>query len=248
METDHAVPAGLVAPAIAESWRRCLAAGLDPQRPPKIERLTSTSLEHRRRAHDDVRRLARSEMQALHQQLGAENFVLALAAPDGLLLDLSLPGRSGLELLPDIHALQPELRVLVLTMHVDRILAEAALAAGATGFVPKDAGMEELERALEAVLAGKRFLSDRVPKVTHRVGLDAMHASLARLTPRQQTIMRLNGKGKTSGEIGAKLGLTESTITFHRQRIRRLLGLASEWELVRHSILIQVAAQEEKAE
>jgi transcriptional regulator of acetoin/glycerol metabolism len=93
METDHAVPAGLVAPAIAESWRRCLAAGLDPQRPPKIERLTSTSLEHRRRAHDDVRRLARSEMQALHQQLGAENFVLALAAPDGLLLD-SLVGES----------------------------------------------------------------------------------------------------------------------------------------------------------
>jgi two-component system, NarL family, uhpT operon response regulator UhpA len=166
---------------------------------------------------------------------------------DVVLLDLSLPGRGGLELLPEILALQPGLRVLVLTMHVDRILAEAALAAGAMGFVPKDAGMEELERALDAVLAGQRFLSERVPRTSHRVGLDAMHASLSRLTPRQQTILRLIGKGKTSGEIAAKLGLSESTITFHRQRIRRLLGLASEWELVRHAILVEVASRERKA-
>lgn len=166
---------------------------------------------------------------------------------DAVLLDLSLPGRGGLELLPEIRALQPELRVLVLTMHVDRILAEAALAAGATGFVPKDAGMEELERALESVLAGRTFLSDRVPPISHRVGLDAVHASLARLTPRQQTILRLIGNGKTSAEIAAKLGLTESTITFHRQRIRRALGLASEWELVRHAILVEVASRDKRA-
>lgn len=166
---------------------------------------------------------------------------------DGLLLDLSLPGRGGLELLPEIRALQPALRVLVLTMHVDRILADAALAAGATGFVPKDAGMDELERALASVLAGKRFLSERVPRTSHRLGPDAVHASLARLTPRQQSILRLIGKGRTSAEIAAKLGLTESTITFHRQRIRRLLGLASEWELVRHAILVEVASREQRA-
>ncbi len=166
---------------------------------------------------------------------------------DGLLLDLSLPGRGGLELLPEIRALQPDLRVLVVTMHVDRILAEAALAAGATGFVPKDAGIQELERALETVLAGKPFLSDRVPPISHRVGLDAVHASLARLTPRQQTILGLIGKGRTSGEIADKLGLTESTITFHRQRIRKILGLASEWELVRHAILVDVASRDKHA-
>lgn len=173
--------------------------------------------------------------------------LLRHTAADGLLLDLSLPGRGGLELLPEILALQPGLRVLVLTMHVDRILADAALAAGATGFVPKDAGVEELERALQSVLAGKRFVSKRVPRTSHRLGPDAVHASLARLTPRQQSILRLIGKGKTSGEIAAKLGLTESTITFHRQRIRRLLGLASEWELVRHAILVEVASREKKA-
>lgn len=163
---------------------------------------------------------------------------------DVVLLDLSLPGRGGLELLPEILALRPGIRVLVVTMYVDRILADAAFAAGASGFVPKDAAMEELERALESVLAGERFLSERVPKASRRLGPDAMHASLARLTPRQQSILRLIGKGRTSAEIAEKLGLTESTITFHRQRIRRLLGLASEWELVRHAILVEVASQE----
>ncbi len=167
--------------------------------------------------------------------------VLKRAAPDVLLLDLSLPGRNGLEILPDIRALRPGLRVLVLTMHVDRVLAEAALGSGATGFVPKDAGMEELESALTEVLAGRRYLSPRVPKVSHRLALDAMHASLARLTRRQQQILRLIAQGKSSVEIGKKLGLTESTITFHRARIRKVLGLASEWELLRHAILVNLA-------
>jgi two-component system invasion response regulator UvrY len=204
---------------------------------------------------DDHRLLVQGLQQLLGKQYdivgvayaGDELLELLRRTPaDAVLLDLSLPGRGGLELLPEIRALQPELRVLVLTMHVDRILAEAALAAGATGFVPKDAGMEELRAALEAVLAGRRFLSERVPKISHRVGLDAVHASLSRLTPRQQTILRLIGEGRTSAEIGAKLGLSENTITFHRQRIRRLLGLASEWELVRHAILVQLAAGEGK--
>jgi len=166
---------------------------------------------------------------------------------DCLLLDLSLPGRNGLEILPDIRKLQPALRVVVLTMHVDRILAEAALAAGAMGFVPKDSAVEELERALGEVLAGRRYLSPRVPKLSHRVGLDAMHASLSRLTPRQQQILALLGQGRTSAEIAAQLGLSENTITFHRQRIRKMLGLSSEWELIHFAILVHLAANAEGA-
>ena len=124
-----------------------------------------------------------------------------------------LPGRSGIDLLPDIRRAQPDLKILVVTMHVDRILAEPALAAGAMGFVPKDSGMDEVETGLREVLAGRRCLSPRVPKHSSRVGPDAMHASLARLTPRQQTILRLLGQGKASADIGAKLGLSENTIS-----------------------------------
>jgi two-component system invasion response regulator UvrY len=196
-------------------------------------------------------------VQGLQQMLGRHFQIVAVAyagdelldllrttSADCLLLDLSLPGRSGLDLIPDIRKLRPELRILVLTMHVDRILAEAALAAGATGFVPKDSGMEELETALGEVLAGHRYLSPRIPKASHGVGLGAMHSSLTRLTPRQQAILRLLGQGKTSAEIGESLGLSENTITFHRGRIRKLLGLSSEWELVRYSILVHLAAAE----
>ena len=173
---------------------------------------------------------------------GDELLALLRRTPaDVVLLDLSLPGRSGLDILPDIRVLQPALKVLVLTMHADRVLAEAAIAAGALGFVPKDAGMEELKLALTEVLAGRRYVSPRVPKSSHRMALDALHASLAKLTERQQTILRLLGQGLSSAEIGEKLGLSENTITFHRKRIRAVLGLSSEWELTRQAILVHLA-------
>ena len=196
----------------------------------------------------------RMVVQGLEQMLGdrydiagvayAGDELLALlerTPADVVLLDLSLPGRSGLDILPDIRALQPAVKVLVLTMHADRVLAEAALAAGALGFVPKDAGMEELKLALTEVLAGRRYVSPRVPKSSHRMALDALHASLAKLTERQQTILRLLGQGLSSAEIGEKLGLSENTITFHRKRIRTVLGLTSEWELTRQAILVHLA-------
>lgn len=196
----------------------------------------------------------RMVVQGLQQMLGERYEIAAVAyagdellkvlkqtPADGLLLDLSLPGRNGLDILPEVRALQPDLKVLVLTMHADRVMAEASLAAGALGFVPKDAGVEELKLALSQVLAGRRYVSPRVPKSSHRVALDALHASLARLTDRQQAILRLLGQGKTSAEIGEELGISENTITFHRRRIRALLGLASEWELTRQAILISLA-------
>jgi DNA-binding NarL/FixJ family response regulator len=178
---------------------------------------------------------------------GDELLSLLRSTPaDCLLLDLSFPGRSGLDILPEIQSLQPDLKIVVLTMHVDRVLAEAALAAGALGFVPKDSGMEEVEKALTEALAGRRYLSPRVPKFTHGVGLDATHLSLSRLTPRQQEILRLLGQGKSSAEIGDSLGLSENTITFHRARIRKLLGLSSEWEMARFAILLHLAAAEDE--
>lgn len=163
---------------------------------------------------------------------------------DCLLLDLGLPGHNGLELMPDIRALRPGLRVLVVTMHLDRVLADAVLHAGAHGFVPKDSGMDELEDAIRTVLAGRRYLSARVPPITNRVGLGAIHAGFARLTPRQQEIIRLIGQGKTTAEIARLLGLGPRTVTFHRANIRKVLGIGSEWGLLRYAILMQVSEVE----
>jgi transcriptional regulator of acetoin/glycerol metabolism len=87
MERNGVVPAGLLRPAIAESWRRCLASGLDPRKPPRPERMADGELQRQRDLYAKVRNLAIPEMQALLQQLGANTFVLAFAGPDGVLLD-----------------------------------------------------------------------------------------------------------------------------------------------------------------
>jgi transcriptional regulator of acetoin/glycerol metabolism len=87
MEGDRMIPPGLVRLAIAESWRRCLETGLDPCRPPHADRLSGVALEQHRARFAPVRELALTEMRALHRQLGVNAFVLAFAAPDGVLLD-----------------------------------------------------------------------------------------------------------------------------------------------------------------
>lgn len=164
---------------------------------------------------------------------------------DCLLLDMAMPERNGLDLMPDIRALRPDLKVIVVTMHLDRVLAETVMHAGAHGFVPKDSGVEELEKAIRTVLGGERYLSPRVPRISNRVGLGAVHAGLAQLTPRQQEIIQLLGQGKSSLEIGNILGLTDSAIQFHRHNIRKILGLSSEFELTRYAILVALGGQGE---
>ena len=168
---------------------------------------------------------------------------LADTDADCLLLDLALRGRSGLDLLPDIRAIRPLLRVLVVTMHVDRVLADAALHAGAHGFVPKDAGIDELECGIRTVLAGQRYLSPRLPRITYRLGMGAEHPALARLTARQQEIVRLIGAGRSTVEIAAALGLSRGTVNYHRVNIRRALGLATMAGLRRYAILLGIGRE-----
>ena len=125
-------------------------------------------------------------------------------------------------------------------MHVDRVLAETTLNAGAMGFVPKDAGLAELDRAIAAVMDGETFISTRVPNSTNRVSLRAAHAALALLTPRQQEIVRMIADGLTSVEIAKQLGLSISTVAFHRTNIRSKLGVDSASDLLRYALLTQV--------
>lgn len=127
-------------------------------------------------------------------------------------------------------------------MMLDRGLAEAALAAGASGFVPKDAGSSELQEAIEQVLAGLRHLSPRVPKASHCVSLDARHLGLHRLTPRQQEIVLLLGEGRPGAGIARALGLSPSTITFHKRNIMRVHGIDTEAGLLRYAVLVRAGA------
>jgi DNA-binding NarL/FixJ family response regulator len=166
---------------------------------------------------------------------------------DCLLLDLSMPERNGLELLPEVRALRPALKILIVTMHLDRGLANATLRAGASGFVPKDSGGEELELAISAVMMGEHYLSPRLPNISYASPLAARHPAMASLTPRQIEILSMLADGKSTAEMAVAAGLSPATITFHRARLRHKLGITSEGGLVRFAILMQLDADREGA-
>jgi DNA-binding NarL/FixJ family response regulator len=165
--------------------------------------------------------------------------------PDAVLLDLSLPDRSGLEIMADLRDELPEIKILVVTMHAERVMADASLQSGAHGFVPKDAGVAELETALEAVLAGERYVSEQVLKQpSARAYPPGSAVGIAQLTPRQRRIVRLIGEGTRTADLASDLGVTAPTITFHRHAIRKTLGIETEWGLLRYAILVRMSEEQ----
>lgn len=170
--------------------------------------------------------------------------VLVQAETDCLLLDLGLPGKNGLQLIPAIRRRFPQVKVLVLTMHVDRSMAEACLAAGAHGFLPKEASIAELRGAITEVLAGRHYVSPRVPKSSHRLSLGAAHIGLQQLTPRQQDVLLRLGEGQTLVHISRCLEVSPSTVTFHKQNIMKVLGFDDEAALLQYAVVVRLHADE----
>ena len=153
-------------------------------------------------------------------------------APDILLLDISLPTRSGLDLLPDIRKARPRLPVVMLTGSADYVTGRAALVLGALGFLPKDSGLDELELALRTALHGKQYLSPRVPPPPSWSNAGPLPGIVQQLTPRQIDILRGLGKGTTPEALATTLGVTPHTVYFHMRNLRGLLGVTSDEELV----------------
>ena len=198
--------------------------------------LVAEGLKSALREHFDVLAIAATATEALRQATDLQ--------PDAILLDLGLPDRSGLELIPDLGAAAPGARILVVSMHTDRALAEAALQAGAAGFVPKDAGMAELCVAVGEVLQGRRYLSSLLTRRHQSDVPGPRPLGFNRLTPRQQEIVRLIGAGRNSVEIAKALHLSPYTVAFHRKRIRKALGIDTELAFLRYAFLVQVGDQE----
>jgi DNA-binding NarL/FixJ family response regulator len=204
--------------------------------------------------HDLVR-------ESLRTSLGAEFDVVASVStgvevlpavsehqPEVVLLDLGLPDRSGLEVIVDLKQHAPAVRILVVTMHNDPVLVDSALHSGADGFVPKNAGLQELCEAVREVAAGGRYVSPRLPKRGGRPADGSEQFGFGSLTPRQRQIVRLLGEGKTTAEIAAALSLSPNTITFHRSRIRKALGITSEAALGRYAFIIQLAQDDRRTD
>lgn len=164
--------------------------------------------------------------------------------PDLVLMDLSLPKRTGLDLLSDLRPGETGLKVLVVTMHVDHVLMDEAFRRGAAGYIPKNARAEELCNAIRDVLAGRRYVSPRIPKRGSRAA-SAPRLGFQQLTPRQQEVVRLLGHGLTTEQMADVLHISRWTVHFHRKSIRRELGLHSDQEMYHYAMLVVHCEEDE---
>ena len=149
----------------------------------------------------------------------------AFHRPDLVLLDLSLPGRNGLEALTGILERVPDTRVVMMSMHDDSGHVRDALDRGAAGFVVKDAAPQELELALQAAHCGQVFLSSQISARMLAPLLNRERPTgIAALSPRQRQILRRLGNGQNTKEIAVELGISAKTVETHRARMMEALG------------------------
>jgi len=160
--------------------------------------------------------------------------------PDIVLMDINLPGKSGLELLQDVHAMRPDLPVLVISMHDEQLYAERVLRAGGRGYIMKQEGPDKMREAITKVLNGQVYASDR----TAGAILDALSrprstgstSTLGKLTDRELEVLRLTGQGKDNRTIAQELHISLKTVDTHRGHIKQKLGLKNGTELIHYAV------------
>lgn len=161
------------------------------------------------------------------------------ARPDVVVMDIGLPGLNGIEATRRILADNPAIKVLALSTFADRRMVLQILEAGASGYVVKAAGAEELLRAIRAIAQGKTYLCQEVAGAV----VDAARGGPARagrskeaLGRRESEVLTLLAEGRTSPEIAARLHIATSTVEVHRRNIMRKLGLHTVAELTKYAI------------
>jgi DNA-binding NarL/FixJ family response regulator len=161
--------------------------------------------------------------------------------PDIVLVDLSLAGSSGLDLIKDIKAQHPGVPTLVLSLHDEALYAERVVRAGAHGYIMKCASSAELLNALREVLNGKVYLSENMAsrimkQVFGRHEIEPQRNSLEVLSDRELEVFQLIGEGHGTSDIARRLRLSIKTVSCYRENIKNKLQLKDATELVQHAI------------
>jgi len=156
---------------------------------------------------------------------------------DLLILDISMPGRSGLDVLRDVRARRPKLPVLVLSMHPEDQYGKRVLRAGASGFMNKESAPEELIKAVQKILAGGRYVSPGLAEklasdLSDEVQRDVQEA----LSQREFEVLRMIALGKTIGQIAEELHLSVSTVSTYRTRILEKMEMKTTAELMQYAL------------
>jgi DNA-binding NarL/FixJ family response regulator len=175
----------------------------------------------------------------------AETAPEALAAisklkPEVAIVDISLKGGSGIELIKNLKAIQPRVAVIVLSMHDEDLYAERALRAGARGYIMKRETAGKVIAAIRRVLEGKLYLSERLTTMFAEkfvdAGAPAVSPSIARLSDRELEVFQLLGQGHETRQIAESLNISMKTVQAFCARIKEKLNLTSATELLREAI------------
>lgn len=156
---------------------------------------------------------------------------------DVVVMDISMPGRSGPDALKELKAEVPDLPVVVLSMHPEEQYAVRMFKAGADGYLTKSSAPEELVQAIQKVLAGGQYVSPSVAEklaLNMKTGTDKLPHEL--LSDREYEILRFIGSGKTVGEIAETLHLSISTVSTYRARILEKMNMKNNAELTRYVV------------
>ena len=166
---------------------------------------------------------------------------------DLLLLDLSMPGRSGIDLIRQIRTESPKLPVLVLTMYEEEQYAIRSIRAGAQGYLTKESAGTQLVHAIRKVASGKPYIS---MEVAEQLALDIMTPEKplphSQLSNREFEIFNLLAQGKSITDIGQQLHLSVKTVSTHKSRILNKMGMHSISEIVRYAVAHNLLAPFEK--
>ena len=165
--------------------------------------------------------------------------LIAKQKPDLVLADISLPDKSGLEVIKEIQTFNPGLEVLVISMHEESLYAQRVLRAGARGYIMKQEGGKKLMEAIRRVLGGQIYVSEKVSSTlleSFSTPIGKTKSPIEQLSDREFEVLQLLGQGKGTGEIATHLRLSVKTVDAHRANIKRKLNLQTGSELVRYAV------------
>lgn len=194
--------------------------------------------------HAVVRRGVRSILEdhlptiSIAEASNGDEALAALAEKfDAVILDLSMPGRDGFDLLTEIKHRHPKLPVLIMSLHGEEQFALRALRAGAAGYLTKSTAPEQLVAAITKVLRGSRYISETLAE---RLAADVGAASAAspheKLSDREFDVMRGIASGRSVSEIAAQMHLSVKTVSTYRTRLLEKMGMSSNAELTRYAL------------
>jgi DNA-binding NarL/FixJ family response regulator len=162
---------------------------------------------------------------------------LAAHPCDVVLLDLSMPGRGGLEVLKDIRRDFPQVKVLIVSTYDEAQYAVRAIRAGASGYVTKSSAVADLLKAVRMTVETGRYITEAVAAALAEFALDDRPGPAhERLSDREHEVLRLLADGRTISEIAAKLSLSVKTVSTYRSRLAEKLGVHSTSELIRYAL------------